>query len=74
MRLPVVAMAAILGLGLFCGSSQAARLRLPTTDNPYCDITTHTLRELPEQAMSMLDSNGKPVIVVSGMTMKDRPE
>lgn len=74
MRLPVVAMAAIVGLGLFCGSSQAARFRLPTTDNPYCDITTYTLREVPEQAMSMLDSNGKPVIVVSGVTMKERPD
>jgi hypothetical protein len=73
MRLPVVLVAAIVGLGLFCGSSQAARLRPPVTDNPYCDITTYRLREVPEQAMSMLDSNGKPVIVISGATMNETP-
>jgi hypothetical protein len=73
MRLPVVLVAAIVGLGLFCGGSQAARLRPPVTDNPYCDITTYRLREVPEQAMSMLDSNGKPVIVISGATMNETP-
>ena len=59
MRLPVV-MAAIAGLGLFCGSAQAAKMWLPPADNPYCDITTYKLREVPEQAMSVLDSNGSP--------------
>ncbi len=73
MRLPVVAVVAIAGLGLFCGSSQAAKMWLPKTDNPYCDITTYTLREVPEQAMSMLDSNGRPVIVVSSLTLIDKP-
>ena len=72
MRLPIF-VAAIAGLGLFCGSSQAAKMWLPKADNPYCDVTTYTLREVPEQAMSMLDSNGKPVIVVSAMTLADQP-
>ena len=73
MRLPVVTVMAIAGLGLFCGSSQAGKMWLPRTDNPYCDITTYTLREVPEQAMSMLDSNGRPVIVVSYLTLTQTP-
>jgi hypothetical protein len=73
MRLPVLAVVAIAGLGLFCGSSQAARMWLPKTENPYCDVTTYRARELPEQATSMLDSNGKPVIVVSGLTLVEKP-
>ncbi len=74
MRLPVVVAAAIAGLLLFCGgSSQAARMWLPKTDNPYCDISTYTLRDIPEQAMSMLDSNGRPLIVVNGRTLTDEP-
>ena len=73
MRLPVVAVVAIAGLGLFCGSSQAAKMWLPTADNPYCDVTTYTLRDVPEQAMSMLDSNGRPVIVVSYAALTEKP-
>ncbi len=74
MRLPVVVAATIAGLLLFCGgSSQAARMWLPKTDNPYCDISTYTLRDIPEQAMSMLDSNGRPLIVVNGRTLVDQP-
>jgi len=46
---------------------------LPKTDNPYCDVSTYTLRDIPEQAMSMLDSNGKPLIVVNGRTLVDEP-
>jgi hypothetical protein len=72
MRLPIL-LAAIAGLGLFCGSSEAARMWMPKADNPYCDVTTYTLREVPELAMSMLDSNGKPAIVVSAMTLADQP-
>jgi hypothetical protein len=73
MRFLVLALAAIAGLGLFGGSSQAARMWLPKADNPYCDVTTYRARELPEQAMSMLDSNGKPAIVISGLTMMEKP-
>ena len=73
MRLPVIAAAAILGLGLFCGRAEAGRMWYPTIDNPYCDIKTYLLRELPEQAMSMLDSNERPLIVVSAHTIKVDP-
>jgi hypothetical protein len=73
MRLPVVVAVVIAGFGLFCGSSQAARMWLPKTDNPYCDVSTYTLRDVPEQAMSMLDSNGHPVIVVNTRTLLDQP-
>lgn len=46
---------------------------LPKTDNPYCEITTYMARDLPEQAMSMTDRNGKPVIVMSGTTLAAEP-
>ena len=72
MRLPIL-VAAVAGLGLYCSSSEAARMWMPKADNPYCDVTTYTLRDVPEQAMSMLDSNGKPVIVVNAMTLNDQP-
>jgi hypothetical protein len=71
MRLPVLATAAIAGLGLFCGSSQGRPLRLPSVENPYCAITTYLLRDLPEQAVSTRDSNEVPVIVVSAVTMAE---
>jgi hypothetical protein len=58
---------------MFCGRSDAARLWLPRTDNPYCDVTTYMLRDVPEQASSMLDSNGTPVIIVSSTTLTDAP-
>ncbi|MBK5197471.1 MAG: hypothetical protein JJE37_04240 [Methyloceanibacter sp.] len=73
MRLPIVIVAAIAGLGLFCGSSQASRSWLPTTDNPYCAITTYKLRDVAEQGMSLLDSNGRPVIVVNAQTLAESP-
>src|SRR5262249_44131520 len=69
-RLPIIAFA--LALGLTCGGANAGR-SLPTTDNPYCSITTCTLRDLPEQAMSTLDSSGRPVIVVSSSVLNDTP-
>ena len=72
MRLPILALAAIAALGLNCGGAHAGR-GLPTTDNPYCDVTTYTLRDLPEQAMSTLDSNGRPVIVVSSTLLEETP-
>jgi hypothetical protein len=71
--LPVVAALAAAGLALVCGSSEAGRMWLPKTENPFCDVATYKLRELPEQAMSMLDSNGKPVIVISGLTLAEKP-
>ncbi|HYJ59526.1 MAG TPA: hypothetical protein VEW64_09310 [Methyloceanibacter sp.] len=73
MRLSILAVVAIVGLGQFCGGAQAGRMWLPKAENPYCDVTTYRARELPEQAMSMLDSNGKPVIVVSGIALVEKP-
>jgi hypothetical protein len=74
MRLPVVAAAAIAGLGLSCGSSEASRLALPTTDNPYCAITTYKVGDLPQQGLSALDSNGKPVIAINALALTQTPD
>jgi hypothetical protein len=71
MRLPVFVAAAILALGLFCGSTSARQLWLPTIDNPFCAITTYLLPEIPEQAMSTMDKNGQPIIVVSALVMAE---
>ena len=74
MRRQVLRAAAILGLGLICGGGATARqLWLPTVDNPFCAITTYLLPELPEQAMSTIDADGQPVIVVSAMVMAESP-
>src|SRR4026208_2376358 len=73
MRPGVLAAAAITGLGLICGGAQATRLTYPTADNPYCNVPTYALRDVPEQAMSTLDSNGTPVIVVSSIALRDKP-
>jgi hypothetical protein len=70
--LPIIVAAAIAGLWLLCGGAQAARW-LPETDNPYCSITTYKLRDVAEQAMSLLDSNGRPVIVINSGTLADKP-
>ena len=68
----VVAMA-LAGLGLACSSAWAGRVWLPKTENPYCDVATYMLRDLPELAMSMRDATGKPAIVVNGYTLHDKP-
>ncbi len=72
MRPPILALAAIAVLVLTYGGAHAGR-GLPTIDNPYCDVTTYTLRDLPEQAMSTLNSNGRPVIVVSSTLLEQTP-
>jgi hypothetical protein len=73
MRLPLALALALAGLGLFGGNGAAARMWMPKSENPYCDITTYVLRELPEQAMSLRDASGKPAIVVSGFTLEEKP-
>ena len=72
MRLPILIAAAIAALWLNCGTTQAGR-GLAVTDNPYCAIATYTVRDVPEQAMSLLDSNGRPVIVVSALLLNQTP-
>jgi hypothetical protein len=69
MRLPALIVVGTLALGLFCGSASARQMWLPTIDNPYCAITTYLLPELPEQAMSSIDSDDRPIIVVSALTL-----
>ncbi len=73
MRLPLAFLLALASLGLFGGAGEAARMWMPRTTNPYCDVTTYVLRDLPEQAMSLRDSSGKPAIVVSGFTLEEKP-
>jgi hypothetical protein len=73
MRLSLVGTLALTAFALSCGSADAGRMWLPEMGNPYCDVTTYTLREVPEQAMSMQDSKGRPFIVVSGYTLADKP-
>lgn len=69
MRVPVVIASAILALGLFCGSSSSGQLWLPTVHNPFCSITTYVLPDLPEHAISALDHDKQPVIVVSAIAI-----
>lgn len=75
LRLPigviVIAMA-VAGLGLVCGTAQAGRW-LPEIENPYCSIKTYTLRNVAEQASSLTDRLGRPVIVVNALTLRRAP-
>jgi hypothetical protein len=73
-RLPLVLAAAMVGAGLLGGPGEAARMWMPKTTNPYCDVATYVLRDLPEQAMSLRDASGNPAIVVSGSTLADKPD
>lgn len=71
MRVPVLLIIGFACLGLFCGDSPARPLWLPTVDNPYCDVATYLFPDLPEQAISTMDNDHNPVIVVSAMTMRE---
>jgi hypothetical protein len=77
-RLSIIAGAALLGFGLWCGavnagSDPARRARLPSIDNPYCAISTRLLPDFPEQATSMMDTRGHPLIVVNSTTLSRNP-
>ena len=77
-RLPVVLVAALpVALVVFLVSQPSSPARagrfLPEVDNPYCDIRTYKLRGVEEQASSMTDRLGRPVIVVNAMTLRDQP-
>jgi hypothetical protein len=70
----------LLGLGLLSGAVSAgsdptrrARL-LPSVDNPYCAISTKLLPDFPQQATSMMDSKGRPLILVNSMTLSRNPD
>ncbi|HXG79816.1 MAG TPA: hypothetical protein VNJ31_10830 [Methyloceanibacter sp.] len=73
MRLRDLAATALIIIWLALGSAEAGRLWLPQTENPYCDVSTYLLRDVPEQAMSMLDTSGKPAIVVNRLTLTEQP-
>jgi len=73
LRLSIVAIAgAVAGLGMFLGDAQAGRW-LPEVENPYCPIKTYTLRDVDEQASSLTDRLGRPVIVVNALTLRREP-
>jgi hypothetical protein len=68
----------LLGLVLWldsahAGSSPAPRSSLSSVDNPYCDISTYLLPDFTEQATSMQDRNGRPVIVMSARLLSTDP-
>jgi hypothetical protein len=46
---------------------------LSSIDNPYCDISTYLLPDFAEQATSMQDRNGRPVIVMSARLLATDP-
>jgi len=75
-RLGIVAIAlVVIGLaviGLTSGPVQAGRW-LPEVENPYCAVKTYALRDVAEQASSMTDRLGRPVIVVNTVTLRHRP-
>ena len=58
---------------VFAGSHPIQRSRLPRVDNPYCDITTYAMPDFPEQATSLNDGNGRPVVVINSRTLADNP-
>ena len=71
MRLPVLLIAAAVIAGLACGDALARPIWAPTIDNPYCAITTFVLPDLAEQAMSTVDADERPVIVINGLTVRE---
>lgn len=62
----------LVGLAMPDGEAEAGRF-MPEIDNPYCAIKTYVLRNVPEQASSMTDRRGRPVIVVNRLTLRDDP-
>ena len=73
MRLPALMAVVVGSLGPYFNGAEAARVRLPVADNPYCSIATYKARDVAEQAMWVSDSSGRPVIVINAGTLKDEP-
>ena len=71
------AAALLCGLGLLHGVEAASialvQVRLPKVDNPYCDVATHIYANLPEQATSLQDRTGTPMIVVNSAIVSTKP-
>lgn len=76
-RLPIFTFAVVAALGLLCGRLFAASDPIhkprPTVDNPYCAISTYLLPDFPEQATSMIDADGQPVVMVSASSLAHSP-
>jgi hypothetical protein len=49
------------------------RRKLSSVDNPYCDVTTYVLPDLPEQASSTETADDRPVIVIDASMLKSDP-
>jgi hypothetical protein len=49
------------------------RRKLSSVDNPYCDIATYVLPDLPEQASSTETADDRPVIVIDASMLKSDP-
>jgi len=49
------------------------RRKLSSVDNPYCDITTYVLPDLPEQATSTETADDRQVIVIDASMLKSDP-
>ena len=60
------------GFGLSSQEASAGRW-MPETKNPYCEVKTYVLRHVAEQASSMTDHRGRPVIVVNRLTLRENP-
>jgi hypothetical protein len=78
LRLPLVLAAALTAAFVVLIVSEpwtpaTAGRYLPEVENPYCSIKTYKLRGVAEQASSMTDRLGRPVIVVNAMTLRDQP-
>jgi hypothetical protein len=64
-------LAAVAWLSL--GTAEAGRW-LPEVKNPYCPVKTYRLRDIAEQASSMTDRLGRPIIMVNALTLRHQPE
>ncbi len=52
------------------GGGFGFRRRLPSIDNPYCEITTYILPQFDEQASSTIDAGDRPVIVIDASILR----
>lgn len=77
-RLSIATGALVAALSLASGALNAGNVpslrgRLPSVDNPYCAIPTYLLPDFAEQATSLLDGNGRPVVIVNATTLDQSP-
>ena len=73
-----LAIALLCGVALIGDRAEADRvaviqIRLPKVANPFCDVATHLFANLPEQATSVIDKSGVPLIILSSVIVADDP-